>query len=52
VGKAILRGILREQAVLDTNKYSTKVRVPEAFDLLPIKKHDFHGEWNCTIQIN
>jgi hypothetical protein len=41
---------LKVYARLDTRKYVTKVKVSdEEFNLVNIRRADFHGEWNYTI---
>jgi len=38
------------KAALDTNRYPTKIKVPdEQLERLRLKRHDFHGEWNYTL---
>ena len=38
---------LKVRAQLDTNKYPTDVKVTdEEIAAIPLRKHDFHGEWN------
>ena len=36
---------------LDPNLYPTKTKLTkEQRETIPIKRHEFHGDWNCTIQ--
>jgi hypothetical protein len=38
------------QAAYDPNRYPTGVKVSDAeLATLPVRPHDFHGEWNYTI---
>jgi len=38
------------KAALDTNQYPTKTKVTdEQLERLRLKRHEFHGEWNCTL---
>jgi hypothetical protein len=42
---------LRVKAALDKNTYQTKVHVSdEQLASVAIRRHDFHGDWNYTIQ--
>jgi len=41
---------LTVKAALDTNRYPTKIKVPdEQLARLRLKRHTFHGEWNYTL---
>ena len=51
IGATATQKGLRVKAALDKNKYATKVEVTdEQFAAVAIRRHDFHGEWNYTIQ--
>jgi len=42
---------LRVHAELDTNTYTTGVRVSDRqHDALPVTRHDWHGDWNYTLR--
>jgi hypothetical protein len=42
---------LKVRAELDTTAYPTGVRISDAqLDLLPLRGHDWHGNWNYTLQ--
>ena len=42
---------LEVRAGLDTNAYPAGIKVSEAeMATLAIDRHDFHGEWNYTLQ--
>jgi hypothetical protein len=42
---------LQVQAELDENPYPTKIKVSDSeMDNLNINRHEFHGEWNYTIE--
>ncbi len=42
---------LRVHCVLDTGQYPTGLRYTKTdVEALPLTRHDFHGEWNYTIQ--
>jgi hypothetical protein len=42
---------LRVHAELDTNSYATGVKIHDRqMDLLPLARHDFHGDWNYTLR--
>ncbi len=42
---------LKIQAALDTKKYPTGIKVPDKqMAMINLRKNDFHGEWNYTIQ--
>lgn len=42
---------LEVEARLDTRSYPTKVRVTkQQIESIRLHRHDFHGEWNFTIQ--
>ena len=41
---------LTVQAELDDNTYPTGIRISDTeMAALPIERHEFHGEWNCTL---
>jgi hypothetical protein len=41
---------LTVQASYDQNWYEKGVKISDSeFEAIPIKRHDFHGEWNYTI---
>ena len=51
IGATTNRGGLTVKAQLDRSNYPTKVKVAKKeVDSLPIKPHDFHGEWNYTLR--
>jgi transposase len=51
IGATTNRGGLTVKAQLDRGTYPTKIRVPKKdVDSLPIKPHEFHGEWNYTLR--
>jgi hypothetical protein len=42
---------LSVHCVLDTDQYPTGIKyAAKDVDALPITRHDFHGEWNYTVQ--
>ncbi len=42
---------LTVHCVLDTDQYATGIKyTAKDVDALPITRHDFHGEWNYTMQ--
>jgi len=42
---------LRVHAELDTSSYDTGVKISDAqMDALPLTRHDWHGDWNCTLR--
>jgi DDE family transposase len=42
---------LRVRAELDTSAYDTGVKVSDRqMDALPLTRHDWHGDWNCTLR--
>jgi transposase len=42
---------LKVHAALDTNTYETGVRIGDRqMDALPVTRHDWHGDWNYTLQ--
>lgn len=50
IGNTKTRKGLRIKAELDTNAYSTGIKVTDAeLAAVRIAKHKFHGEWNYTI---
>ena len=50
IGATTTRAGLKVRAQLDTNKYPTDIKVTdEEIAAVPLRKHDFHGEWNYTI---
>jgi len=50
IGATTTRTGLKVRAQLDTNKYPTDIKVTdEEIAAVPLRKHDFHGEWNYTI---
>ena len=41
---------LRVHAELDTSAYDTGIKVSDRqMDALPLARHDWHGDWNCTL---
>ena len=51
IGATTTRAGLKVRAQLDTNKYPTDIKVTdEEIAAVPLRKHDFHGEWNYTIR--
>jgi hypothetical protein len=51
MGSTTTQSGLRVEAQLDTNVYPTKIKVTdEEMAALHIIPHDFHGEWNYTVQ--
>lgn len=51
IGSTLTRGGLRVEAMLDENKYQTKIKVSaKEMAKVNIHKHAFHGEWNYTIK--
>ncbi len=50
IGATTTRSGLRVQAELDSARYPTKVKVPDAeMARLQITPHPFHGDWNYTL---
>ena len=50
IGSTKTRGGLKIHAALDTNDYPKDIKVSdEEMAALPLRKHEFHGEWNYTI---
>jgi hypothetical protein len=50
IGSTRTRTGLRIQAELDTSSYETGVKVTnKELETVPLKKDNFHGEWNYTI---
>ncbi|MDR3229351.1 MAG: ISAzo13 family transposase, partial [Puniceicoccales bacterium] len=44
---------LKVQCGLDTNPYPTGIKVtPEEISKVLLTPHDFHGDWNYTIETN
>jgi hypothetical protein len=42
---------LRVRAELDTSAYDTGIKVSDRqMDALPLTRHDWHGDWNCTLR--
>jgi transposase len=51
IGSTTTQSGLRVEAQLDTNVYPIKIQVSdEEMAALSITPHDFHGEWNYTVQ--
>ena len=51
IGATTTRAGLQVQAELDTGSYPTKIKVSdEEMAALRIRPHEFHGEWNYTIE--
>ena len=51
IGATTTEAGLRVRAEHDTGTYPTSVAVPDAtMAALALARHDFHGEWNYTIQ--
>ncbi len=51
IGNTTTKKGLRVRAALDKNQYQTKVEVSdEQLATVAIRRHDFHGDWNYTIQ--
>ncbi len=51
IGSTLTRGGLRVEAMLDENKYQTKIKVSaKEMARVNIHRHAFHGEWNYTIK--
>ena len=41
---------LRVRAELDRGRYPPRVKArDEELAAVPLSRHEFHGEWNCTI---
>ena len=44
---------LRIQAMLDTNTYEKGIKITDqqmkTFEAAHLQRHDFHGEWNYTV---
>jgi len=50
IGATTTRGGLTVQAVRDTGRYPTKIKVSDAaLAAVQLTPHAFHGEWNYTI---
>jgi hypothetical protein len=50
IGATTTQTGLRVHAELDEGSYPTKVRIPDdQMATLPLRPHDFHGEWNYTL---
>jgi hypothetical protein len=42
---------LRVRAELDTSAYDTGIKISDRqMDALPLTRHDWHGDWNCTLR--
>ena len=51
IGATTTRTGLKVHAELDDNTYPTGIRISDTeMNALPINRHEFHGEWNYTLQ--
>jgi len=51
IGATTTRKGRKVHAELDENSYPTGIRISDtAMSALPILHHEFHGEWNYTLQ--
>ena len=51
IGATTTRTGLTVHAELDDSIYPTGIRISDTeMNALPITRHDFHGEWNYTLQ--
>ena len=51
IAATTIRTGLRVRAELDASAYDTGVKVSDRqMDALPLARHDWHGDWNCTLR--